>query len=203
MQLQATLRTIKGKQVNAYRKQDKIPGILYGKSLKESVAIFFDKNTFLKVYKESGKSQPVEIKWEWLDHLVLIHQIEVHPVYSTLSHVDFLVVKKGEAVHAEVELRFINESPAEKNKIGRVNTLLSTIEVFADPTKLPKYIEVDMWLLQDIHDVIFVKELVVPEGVKIETDSEQPVVTVVALADDTEESSSEPTDVASESTISE
>ena len=53
MQLQATLRTITGKQVNAYRKKDIIPGVLYGKHLASSVNIFFQKNAFLKLYKES------------------------------------------------------------------------------------------------------------------------------------------------------
>lgn len=176
---------------------------MYGKSLKEPISVFFEKNAFLKVYQGSGKSQPVSIKGDGIDHLVLIHEISVHPVTTLLSHVDFLVVKKGEAVHAEVELRFVNESPAEKNKLGRVNEVLSHIEVFADPTKLPKYIDVDMSLLQDVHDAIFVKELHIPDGVRVETDTEQVVVTVVALADDSEETVSETESPTEESSTAE
>lgn len=186
MQLQATLRTVTGKQVNRYRKENKIPGVLYGKSLEKPLSVFFDKNSFLKVYKETGKSLPVTIKGDGIDHLVLIHTIDLNPVTTMLSHVDFLVVKKGEAVHAEVELRFINESPVEKAKTGRVNELLSTVDVYADPTKLPKYIDVDMSQLKQIHDVIFIKDLELPAGVKVENDADQAVVTVVGLGDENE-----------------
>ena len=40
MQLQATLRTITGKQVNSYRKKGMIPGIIYGKHLSGSRRLF-------------------------------------------------------------------------------------------------------------------------------------------------------------------
>ena len=119
--------------------------------------------------------------------LVLIHEISVHPVTTMLSHVDFLGVKKGEAVHAEVALKFVGESPAEKNKVGRVEELLSAVQVFADPTKLPKEIEVDISGLATSHDVIFIKDLKVPAGVKIDNDLSQAVVTVIELNNEAEE----------------
>lgn len=186
MQLQATLRTITGKQVNSYRKKGMIPGVIYGKHLSETIALFFDKNSFLKLYKEAGKSLPVEIIGEGIHQLVLIHEVDVNSVTTALAHVDFLAVKKGEAVHAEVQLRFINESPVEKNKTGRVNELLSFVDVVADPTKLPKYIDVDMSQLEQVHDVLFIKDLQVPAWVKVENDANQPVVTIVALGDENE-----------------
>lgn len=195
MKLQATLRTVTGKQVNAYRKNNQIPAVIYGRHLEKPISIFFDKNSFLKVFKETGKSLPIEITGDGINELVLIHEISVHPVTTLLSHVDFLGVKKGEAVHAEVELKFINESPAEKNKLGRVEEVLSSVDVFADPTKLPKYIEVDLSALENAHDVIFVKDLKAPTGVKIENDASQAVATVVEFSNE-EESSDTPTETA-------
>lgn len=192
MKLQATLRTVTGKQVNAYRKQNQIPAVIYSRHLKEAINIFFDKNSFLKIYKEAGKSTPIEIIGDGINELVLIHEISVHPVTTMLAHVDFLWVKKGEAVHAEVELKFVGESPAEKDKLGRVEELLSSVDVFADPTKLPKYIEVDISGLVTAHDVIFIKDIKAPAGVKIENEANQAVVTVIEFnnEDSSEESAS-------------
>jgi large subunit ribosomal protein L25 len=190
MKLQATLRTVVGKQVNAYRIKNQIPAVIYSKHIDKTINIFFDKNSFLKIYKEAGKSLPIEIIGDGINELVLIHEISVHPVTTMLSHVDFLGVKKGEAVHAEVELKFIGESAAEKNKLGRVEELLSSVQVFADPTKLPKYIEVDLSSLVTAHDVIFIKDIKAPAGVKIDNDPSQAVVTVIDLHnanDDAEE----------------
>lgn len=181
MKLQATLRTVVGKQVNAYRIKNQIPAVIYGKHLSNPINIFFDKNSFLKLYKEAGKSLPIEITGDGINELVLIHEISVHPVTTMLSHVDFLGVKKGEAVHAEVELKFVGESPAEKNKLGRVEELLSSVHVFADPTKLPKHIEIDLSVLETAHDVIFIKDIKAPAGVKIDNDPSQAVVTVIDL----------------------
>jgi ribosomal protein L25 (general stress protein Ctc) len=90
MELQATLRTVVGKQVNAYRKNNQIPGVIYGKHLDKTINIFFDKNTFLKTYHESGKSQPIQIIGDGINELVLIYDIEVNCVTTMLSHVDFL-----------------------------------------------------------------------------------------------------------------
>jgi hypothetical protein len=113
--------------------------------------------------------------------------IDLNPVTTMLSHVDFLVVKKGEAVHAEVELRFINESPVEKSKTGRVNELLSTVDVFADPIKLPKYIDVDMSQLETMFMMYCLSKILqLPAWVKVENDADQAVVTVVALGDENE-----------------
>ncbi len=93
MKLQVTKRTVTGKKVNAYRKQNMIPGVVYSKHMKETVSVFFDKNSFMKAYKESGKSLPIELTGD-VNELALIHQIDLNPVTVMLSHVDFLVVKK-------------------------------------------------------------------------------------------------------------
>jgi hypothetical protein len=95
-------------------------------------------------------------------------------------------VKKGEAVHAEVELKFVGESLAEKNKLGRVDELINSVHVYADPTKLPKYIEVDLSSLVTAHDVIFIKDLKAPAGVKIDNDASQAVATVVEFSNEEE-----------------
>lgn len=196
MKLQATLRTVVGKQVNAYRIKNQIPAVIYSKHIDKTINIFFDKNSFLKVYKEAGKSLPIEIIGDGINELVLIHEISVHPVTTMLSHVDFLGVKKGEAVHAEVELKFVGESLAEKNKLGRVDELLNSVHVYADPTKLPKYIEVDISTLITTNDVIFIKDIKAPTWVKIDNDDSQAVATVVEFSNDEEPTPTAATEVA-------
>lgn len=195
MKLNATLRTVFGKKLVPHRKQDKIPAVIYAKHLKEPVAIFFEKNEFIKLYREAGKSTPITIVGNWIEELVLIHEISVHPVTTALWHVDFLGVKKGQAVNAEVELVYINESPVEKNKLGRVEQLLDSVTVKADPTKLPKNIEVDLSTIETLQDVIFVKDLKVAKDVEIENDPEQAVATAVEFSTEVvEETSAESTD---------
>lgn len=187
MKLNATLRTVFGKKLNPYRKNDQIPAVIYATHIKEPISIFFQKNEFIKLYRETGKSTPITIKGEGIDELVLVHEVSVNPVTTALSHVDFLWVVKGQAVSAEVELIFVGESPVEKEKLGRVEQVLSTIMVKADPTKLPKNIEVDLSAIKTLQDVIFIKDLKIPKDVEIENELDQAVATAVEFSNEVEE----------------
>lgn len=182
MKLNATLRTVSGKQVNAYRKNDQIPAVIYAKHIKQPISIFFNKNEFIKLYREAGKSTPISIKGDGIDELVLIHEVAVHPVTTALSHVDFLGVVKGQAVSAEVELVYVGESLVEKDKLGRIEHLLNEVTVKADPTKLPKHIEVNLSEIKTLQDVIFIKDLKVAKDVEIENDPEQAVATAIEFS---------------------
>lgn len=92
---------------------------------------------------------------------------------------------------AEVELVYVGESPVEKNKLGRIEQLLTEVTVKADPTKLPKHIEVDLSAIQTLQDVIFIKDLKLPKSVEVENDPEQAVATAIEFATETEEETTE------------
>jgi ribosomal protein L25 (general stress protein Ctc) len=52
MKLQVFKRDVFGKSVRSLRKYGIVPAIVYGKSLKEPLAVSFNKLDFLKLYKE-------------------------------------------------------------------------------------------------------------------------------------------------------
>lgn len=72
---------------------------------------------FLKVFSKTGKSTPIEVSGDGMDHLVLVHDYQTDPVSDYLIHVDLLAVNKDEKVRAEVPLVIIGESPFEKNAL--------------------------------------------------------------------------------------
>ena len=158
-----------------------MPWVVYGKHMKENDIISFHKNEFLKVYKEAWTSTPIAIEGDGVKHLVLVHHIDVHPVTDALLHVDFHAVKSDEKVHAEVHLSFIGESPVEKNKLGRVQTLIDSIHVTALPADLPKEIVIDLSKIESEQDVLFIKDLEVSDKVSIDEDGDIAIVTVVWL----------------------
>jgi hypothetical protein len=63
--------------------------------------------------------------------------------------------------------------------------------VEAYPKDLTHNIEVDISKIESVNDVIFVKDLVISDKVRIVDDAEQPVVTVVELSDEEESSGEE------------
>ena len=186
MELIVQKRTLTGKKVHNLRKQNIIPGVVYGKHLSAPAVVQFDKNSFLKAYKHAGESTPVDLTGDE-SHLVLIHHIDVNPVTDIVEHVDFLAVKADEKVTASVHIVLEGVSPAEKDGLGRVQLVKDHVEVEALPRDLPHDIKVDVSGLATLQDGIFVRDLKVSDKVEIKDDEDLPIVAVVALEDEAEE----------------
>lgn len=113
MELIVTSR--QNKTAKDLRKEGLIPGIVYGKHLKEPIMVASKRNDMIKKYKEAGYSTPLTLTGDNLDQLVLIQDIQVDPVTDILLHVDFLAVNKNEKVTTEVPVKMTGESPLEKS----------------------------------------------------------------------------------------
>lgn len=197
MQLVVTERTIMGKHTKDLRASGLVPGVIYGRHVTTPLSVQCNKNAFLKLYHEVGKSKPFDLVDEkgHAKEMVLIHDIQLDPVMDYVMHVDFLALKKDEKVRAEVELRFVGESPLEKNKLGRIQKVKDVVEIEALPRDLPKDLEVDVSTIAVMHDVLFVKDIILPKGVVVTDDPDLPVVITASLADDEEVSVTPPADV--------
>ena len=143
------------------------------------------KNDFIRVYRTSGYSTPIELTGA-LDQLVLLHAMQLDPVTDEVLSLDFLAVDKHQKVTANVPVVLIGESAVEKLNQGKVQLVKDSVEVSALPQDLPHTIEVDLSKIATVNDVIFVKDLTVAKNVEIVDDAQQPVVTVVELEQDEE-----------------
>lgn len=188
MKLTVQVRTATGKKVKNLRKEGQLPAIVYGKSLESPVLLSCVKNDFIRVYREAGFSTPIELIGA-IDQLVLLQDMQLDPVSDEVLTVDFLAVNANEKVSASVPVVLIGESKVEKLNEGKVQLVKDVVEVEAFPQDLPHNIEVDLASVESVNDVIFVKDLKVSNKVTILDDAEQPIVTVVELADEEESSS--------------
>lgn len=185
MELIVTSR--QNKQAKNLRKEGLIPGIVYGKHLKNPLAIACPRNDLIKKYKEAGYSTPLTLSGDDINQLVLIQDIQLDPVTDMLIHIDFLAVNKDEKVTTEIPIKIIGESPIEKLGEGKVQLVKDFIEVEAFPQDLPHNITIDISAIQNIHDVIFVKDLKISDKVEILDDPEQAIVTVLLMTEEIEE----------------
>ncbi|EKD25072.1 MAG: 50S ribosomal protein L25 [uncultured bacterium (gcode 4)] len=185
MELIVTSR--QNKKAKDLRKEGLIPGIIYGKHLKESIAVACKRNDLIKRYKEAGYSTPLTLTGDNLDQLVLIQDIQLDPVTDILLHIDFLAVNKDEKVTTEIPVKLIGESIIEKLGQGKIQLLKDFIEVEAFPQDLPHDITIDISIIETMNHTIFVKDLHVSNKVKILDDPEQALVTVLSLEEEVEE----------------
>lgn len=162
----AKIRKEVGKKVKELRSKGILPAVLYGPKT-ETVSLEVDEKDFDKVFREAGESSLISLEVDKKKFLVLIHAIEIDAISKKPTHVDFYQPRLDEEISAEVPLVFTGESLAVKDLGGTLIKNIHELEVKALPQNLPHEISVDLGKLKTFEDNIFIKDLVVPQGVKI------------------------------------
>lgn len=105
------------------------------------------------------------------DKTVLIKEIQREPIKDTILHVDFNEISLTEELKVNVPLVAHGEPVGVKIDGGILEHVIRELQVECLPTAIPEKLEVEVSGLK-IGDSIFVKNIVVPAGVKVLNDPE-------------------------------
>ncbi len=181
LELNAKVRETLGKKVKSLRKQGIIPAVFYGAKTK-SVPLGVDYNEFEKIYEIGGESTIIKLKIGppagGESKNVLIYDVVKDPVTDKFIHIDFYQVRMDKLITTEVPLVFEGESSAVEADDGVLIKNATNVEVEALPADLPHEIKVDISTLKTFEDSIYIKDLKVPERVKVLAESEEVVASV-------------------------
>ncbi len=174
------------------RKDEYIPAVLYGPKTKNAL-FSVDKKEFTKLYKSAGESTLITLEVEDSKErpLVLVYEVQKDPLKKDIIHVDFFKPNLKEEVEAEIPLVFVGESLAVKDLDGTLVKNMYSVNVKALPQNLPHEIEVNISSLETFDDVIYVKDLNIPENVVITQDSDW-TVAMVSTPENVEEELEKP-----------
>lgn len=178
----AQIRECKGKgSARKLRTAGFIPGIVYGPDI-EPIPIKLEKRKTEKIIKHLTSHNvmaEMELKknGETENFTVILKDIQVDPIKDEILHLDFYKLSSGKAVIMEVPVIIKGKSIGE-TKGGILEQELREIKVEGLPSKIPEVIEVDISNL-DFGHAILVKDLKIPEGVKILEDGNRVVITVL------------------------
>ena len=182
LELQTEKREIFGKKLKPFRKQGKLPAVLYGPKEK-SQPLFVSLKDFKKLWKEVGESTVIQLNLEKSRKEVLIQEVAVDPIKDEPVHVDFYAVQMDKPIQAAIALEFSGISPAVKNLGGVLVKVMHEIEVEALPKNLPHELVVEISKLEKFEDKILAKDIILPEGVKLIANPEE----VIALVEEPRE----------------
>ena len=163
---------------------------MYGPKIK-SLALEINQKDFEKAYQEAGESSLVSLEADRKKFLVLVHDVKRDSLSDKFIHVDFYQPDLEKEVEARVPIIFEGEAPAIKELGGTFVRSISEVEVKALPQKLPKEIKVDSSTLKTFEDHILVKDLPLPEGVKVLKEPDE-IVAYVAQPEKVEEELEKP-----------
>lgn len=162
--LNAVLRKEKGEKV---RYAGQLPAVVYGAG-NSTESLSLSPQEFLKLYKEAGDSSLIDLVLDGkLAGKVLVQEVQADPVSSRVMHVDFRRIDMNKEMQAPVVLKFVGEAPIIKSSGGTMVTTVSTVEVKCLPKDLVSHIDVDISGLISYDQVIKIKDIKLPTGIKI------------------------------------
>lgn len=180
--LKTQIRKVSGKQNKALREQGMIPAVVYGRKT-EPLSLEINLKEFLALYQQAGETDLIDLVIEdngkQTTKHVLIQDLARDFITGQIIHVDFYEVEMDRPVTTHVPLVFINEAPA--IKLGGVLVKsMDEVEIEALPKDLPHAIEVDISSLDELDKTLYIRDLKIPQGVKILVAGDTPVITVSA-----------------------
>ncbi len=197
LSLKSKKRKLIGKKVEKLRRKGLLPGVLYGPKVKNQ-PIETDLSNFKKVLKEAGESSLISLEVDSSTSSgqankfsVLIHEVKQNPLTGEPIHVDFYQPILTEETEATVPLVFEGEPSAVKELEGTLIKEIQELTVRALPEKLPHEIKVNVESLKTFEDEILIKDLKLPEGVKIDRDPNE-IVALVTPPEKVEEELEKP-----------
>ena len=187
--LDCLLREKIGKSgVSSLRKNGFVPAVVYGQG-KKTLSIKLNRSQLLKfIHVHHGiESMIISLRITGEDKnkafkeekSVLIKEIQTHPVHENILHVDFNQISLTKAIEIKIPIEAKGEAQGVKQEGGILTHILWELEIECLPTHIPDKVEVDVTNMK-IGDTVHVKDLTIPEGVKLLTDKEAIVFTLMS-----------------------
>ncbi|MCU1463008.1 MAG: rplY [Acidimicrobiales bacterium] len=161
------------------RRAGKIPGVLYGHDTDPVALAVEGRDLRHALSGDAGLNALINLDVKGTKHLAMARYLQRDPVRGTVSHVDFLIVRRDEVISAEVPVHLVGEAEDVHRNDGLVEQQLFTLTVQAKPADIPHSIEVDVSRLTIGH-TIRVADLALPAGATTDVDAEEPVVAGMA-----------------------
>ena len=183
--LNVSERNEKGKKV---RMHGEVPAVLYGSHLDNTVSINITRKDMYKLLT-LAKSSILSLKLNGHIENCVVKELQKDS-FGKVIHIDFQDIKKDEKIKMKIPVVFDGQSTLEGRQL-LLEVLISEVELYGEADKLPENIKCNVGEL-NIGDKIFIKDLVIPEGMRLDVDENAIVATIADnSALDTDEDQSE------------
>lgn len=179
-----------GHRVRHLRAEGWVPAVIYGGG-QPSQSVQVEKAAVDRLLHRGGATHLIDLEGPSMKGTrVLIREIQRHPVRRSVLHLDLVRVAKGSKVRLEVPVVLVGTAPVTS---GGAILLLNTnsVEIECMPDDLPEGIEVDVSVLETVHDRISMADLKLPKGVTLVSDhGDEAIVSITiprAVAHEVEE----------------
>jgi large subunit ribosomal protein L25 len=179
MDLTAHTREIRGKKVKTLRRQGITPVHVFGHGI-EPEALQCDTIDLQKVLAQAGSTGIVGLKVDKSrkKRNVMIREVQKEPRSGQLLHVDFYQIRMEEKLKVDVPIILTGEAPALKLKENFLSHELDSLSVECLPDDIPNHIEVDVSILEEADQSIYVEDIVLGEDITVLNNPDQLVAKI-------------------------
>lgn len=177
--LKTTNRDVLGKKVRFLRRQGITPAHLFGHNL-ESLALQCDTVELQHVIAHAGTTRLINLKIEneKQSRSVFIREIQRNAISRQLLHVDLYQVRKDEKIETDVPIILVGQAPATKEKGYILGHGITSLTIECLPANLPPQIEVDLTVLEEVGQAIYVRDVILNPDVTVKNDPDQLVAKI-------------------------
>jgi large subunit ribosomal protein L25 len=164
------------------RRAGRVPAILYGGPEPVNIAVV-PQDIYRIIHGHEGSTQLLRVSFADAaeSRMAIIRDIQYDPVSENLVHVDLQEVSMDRPLQVAVAVHHVGDAVGVRETFGILEMILREVQVSCLPANIPQVLEADVTGLH-IGDVLTVKDLKAPEGVRILNDPNQAVATVAPPA---------------------
>lgn len=169
-----------GKSANRrLRREAMIPAVVYGGG-KEPISIQVPRKTLIDLFKSGGSENRIfllKLADTGQSRHAMIRDIQVHPLTRKVEHVDFMRIDMSKRIRVRVHVTLEGVAYGVRTEGGLLDFVTREVEVECLPTSIPQEIKVDVTEVR-VGQHLEVKDLDLPEGVKLIEEADRVIVSV-------------------------
>ena len=119
------------------RRDGKIPGVIYGHGTDPLPVAVGARELRVALNGEAGANQLLSLDTGSGTYLTLARDLQRHPVAQTVTHVDFVIVRRDEVISADVPITLVGEALEVQHGDGLVEQQMFTLPINAVPAAIP------------------------------------------------------------------
>lgn len=182
IELQVADRSEKGTlAAKRLRRAGIVPGVVYSEG-KETTLVQMDLLHYGRTVHGRAQTQLFKFKSEnkSLDgKMALVKEIQAEPVKDKILHVDFLAVSADHKISLEIGVELQGVPAPVKSGDSLLNQSAYELEIECFPTQIPEALYLDISGLVE-GDSLHASDIKLPEGVRLVSDPEITIVSVIA-----------------------
>jgi len=156
------------------RKQDFIPGVVYGKAKKPETMAISQKDMH-SILKESGLNAIIDLEMNGKSYHVMLKELQRDPILGDILHADFQQVSKTQKVQVQVPIHILNSENLQNE--GALVHHLDELHVECLSGDIPKSVSLDVEKMQ-VGENYTVSDIVVDKGIEVLNDPQELIVSL-------------------------